>query len=103
MFDVTVEVKAGPQAPSGFGAEPGDAISEAEVEVRSIADPDGEPITGITDESGRVTFQLADGSYEVFATAQTQDELCEWISGNAVTVGGAAVTLTLDDMMVACQ
>ena len=102
-FELTVEVRAGPQAPSGYGAEPGDALAEAQVEVQNNADPDGEPITGTTDESGRVTFQLKHGSYEVFATAKTQDELCEWIQGGSITLPGATATLTLGDMMVACQ
>ena len=46
---------------------------------------------------------VANGSYEIFVTAETPDPLCVWLGSTAVTVFASPTIVTLDDMLVACQ
>ncbi len=104
-YELIIELRAGENAPSGFGFAPGDALkgSTVTVELPGVDQVEPAQLTGTTDDAGRLTLVVDSGSYEIFVSADTADPLCVWIGGSAVTVSESPTMVTLDDMMVACQ
>lgn len=102
---LVIELRAGENAPSGFGFSPGDGLkaSSVSVELSGTASVESTQLSGTTDDTGRLTLMVDRGSYEFFVSADTSDPLCVWLGGSVVTVSASPTIVSLDDMQVACQ
>ena len=102
-YRLVVEVRASMNAPADFGVQPGDLIPKASVEVEWL-DGDRVPISAEADDEGKATIELpGPGRYQVFISAETNDELCVWTGGDTLTVDSESTSARLDDVGVACQ
>jgi hypothetical protein len=100
---LTVAVEANPGAPDNYGAEPGGPIAGAEVRIRDLAKPDTAWITSTADDSGRVTFTVTSGTYDIWVERGTKDPYCTWVGSESVEVGNRDQKVTLNRLGVVCQ
>lgn len=105
VYELVIELRAGENAPAGFGFEPGEALKGINVNLELSAGGNV-PLaahSGTTDDAGRLRLMVEGGSYEIFVAADTTDPLCVWLGSKSVTVSASPAIATLDDMAVACQ
>ncbi len=104
-YELVVELRAGENAPTSFGFEPGEALAGVKVNLELSEGGNAPPAehSGTTGNDGRLTLIVEGGSYYIFVAADTTDPLCVWLGSTEVTVSASPTIVTLHDLAVACQ